>query len=314
MACRLAGVVALVRIAYFITAHKYPTQVGRLVSRIRTNEDSCTISVFNVRTEADKAAWAVMAPQSSDFVRRLRISSKNIWGSFDQVAENLDAMAFALNLGFDFYVNLSAQCYPLWPPHHIKAVLESSGKSHIEVKTYDLNETGEIVDKTPRTLGAVSHWHTSSMTVHRFTDWWLHPLWIDNRRVILRVPGIRRRLPLGLQPGFGSGWFCLTRAHVEAILQFVSLHPEVLRFFRHTGIPIENFFNTLVWSLADHESISNGNMRFESWTDEASQIPPISAADVPTVLASDALWARKFDPVSAPIAIDEIDRVRFGLK
>ncbi len=255
-----------------------------------------------------------MAAQHPDFVRRLRTSSRNIWGSFDQVAENLGAMALALDLGFDFYVNLSAQCYPLWPPQHIKAVLEKSGKSHIEVKTHEIDEAGEIVNNTRRTFGALSHWHTSSLTVHRFTDWWLHPLWFDDRRVILRVPGIRRRLPLGLQPCSGSGWFCLRRAHVEAVLQFVSLHPEVLRFFRHTGIPIENFFNTLVWSLADHETISNGNLRFESWTDEASRIPPISAADVPTILASDALWARKFDPAVDPKAIEEIDRLRFGVK
>ena len=303
----------MVRIVYLITAHKYPNQVSRLIDRIRTAEDACALSAFNVRTKADRETWAAVALKHAGFVQRLRTSSHDIWGSFDQVTENLDGMAWAGAQSFDYFVNLSAQCYPLWPPEHVKRVLEEIGKSHIELRTYEADSDGNFLASLRRPLRDASHWHGSPMNVHRFTDWWYQPFTIGGRRVMLRVPNIKRRLPLGLRPCHGSGWFCLRREHVEAILDFVKLHPRVLEAFRHNGIPIENFFNTLIWYLVDHGEISAGNLRYESWDEGQIHILPFLASDIPALLSSSALWARKFDPLVDPMPLAAIDRSRFGI-
>jgi hypothetical protein len=68
--------------------------------------------------------------------------------------------------------------------------------------------------------------------------------------------GVKRRVPDGLEPRFGSQWWCLTWATCRAILRYLDSHPEVVRFFRLTWIPDESFFQTLVYRLVDRERIA----------------------------------------------------------
>ncbi len=300
------------RLAYFITVHKYPGQVSRLLSRIESDEDFCAISAFNVKTDQERTQWANVASEHASFVSSLHTSPRNIWGCFEQVTENLGAMREFLAGGFDYFVNLSAQCYPLWPPAHVKSVLEKANRSHIELRRYELQTDGELAIPRPRPILSAFAVHGSPMTVHRFADWWLPPVVIDGRRIMLRIPDLRRELPLGMRPCYGSGWFCLQRKHVRKITEFVRSHPEVLEFFRHCGIAIENFFNTVLWHVVDHNEVSSGNLRCESWDRGALNINPFKESDVPFLLSSDALWARKFDEQLEPRPLREIDRVRFG--
>ncbi len=304
----------MVRLAYFITAHQYPEQVARLIGRIRTTEDSCILSAFNVRTKEDQREWISLAGNNSDFVQRVSTSPHNIWGSFTQVTENLAAMSWSRTNGFDYFVNLSAQCYPLWPVDHVKSVLEAEQKSHIEIHTHREGRSGGIVDVRPRPLRSAVRIHGAPMNVYRFTDWWCNPIHVAGKQLMLRIPNVKRRLPFGLEPCYGSGWFCLRRNHVEAILDFVHLHPLISRLFRHNGIPIENFFNTVAWRVVQHDELSGGNMRLESWDEGGLHIQPVLSTDIPALLSSRALWARKFDQHLDQSPLNEIDRRRFGAR
>ena len=92
---------------------------------------------------------------------------------------------------------------------------------------------------------------------------------------------LRRRLPLGLVPYGGGAYWCLHRAVVDYVHQFVGAYPEIVRFFEHVFVPDELFFQTIVLNSA----LRNGRERG----------PPlhrlVAAEPAPAMLARDDLAA-----------------------
>jgi hypothetical protein len=110
--------------------------------------------------------------------------------------------------------------------------------------------------------------------------------------------GVRRRMPLGLEPRFGSQWWCLTWETCRRMLDFLGEHPEAARFFRSTWIPDESFFQTLVWRLAPRERIAGRTLTFYRF-DERGKPAVFSDGDQGWLTGQDAFFARKIAPGSA---------------
>ncbi len=109
--------------------------------------------------------------------------------------------------------------------------------------------------------------------------------------------GVRRRMPLGLEPRFGSQWWCLTWKTCRRMLDFIEERPQVARFFKSTWIPDESFFQTLVWRLAPRERIAGRTLTFHRF-DEGGKPAVFSDADQGWLLGQEAFFARKIAPGS----------------
>lgn len=56
----------------------------------------------------------------------------------------------------------------------------------------------------------------------------------------------RRQLPPGITPDGGSAHFLISRGAGEYLFEFLARRPDVLRFYRHTWMPTEMLFATLL--------------------------------------------------------------------
>ena len=93
----------------------------------------------------------------------------------------------------------------------------------------------------------------------------------------------------------GSQWWCLRRATIEAILEFIRDRPDVIRFFRTTWIPDETFFQTLVRHLVPEAQIRSRSLTFLMFSDYGMPVTFYND-HFDMLLAQDFLFARKISP------------------
>ena len=158
------------------------------------------------------------------------------WGRFSLV----EATCTSAELAFKTWPEathaclLSGSCLPIKPVADFLTMLQAEPGT-------------DFIESVSATSGA---WVKSGLSEERFTLWfpfsWQKQRWLFDRAVNLqRSLGIRRKLPDGLTPHLGSQWWCLSRATLEAILSD-PMRAEYDRFFKHTWIPDESYFQSLV--------------------------------------------------------------------
>lgn len=113
---------------------------------------------------------------------------------------------------------------------------------------------------------------------------------------VIRLP-IRRRFPSDVVPYIGSQWFILSRAVCESIIQSDNLN-RYKSVFRHTLIPDESFFQTMILNSDYPESIISNDKRLIVWApiSRVKERPRVlTCEDLPLISNSDDFFARKFD-------------------
>jgi hypothetical protein len=105
----------------------------------------------------------------------------------------------------------------------------------------------------------------------------------------------------------GSPYWALARPVVDWLHSYVERRTDVVRFFEQVYIPDELFFQSVLLSSEHAGSIVNQNLRYIDW--QATPAPKVlTAADLPALLSSDALFARKFDTEVDTAVLDALDR------
>jgi hypothetical protein len=158
------------------------------------------------------------------------------WGGWGLVAATEAAAAQLLQAHPEVgHVALvSGACLPIRPVEELRAFLAAR-------PGVDFIESVTVADV---------RWAQGGLDAERFTlrfpfDWQRQRALFDLSVKVQRRLGLLRRLPAGVVPHLGSQWWCLTRPTLAAILA----HPrrqELAQFFRHTWIPDEGWFQTMV--------------------------------------------------------------------
>jgi hypothetical protein len=189
---------------------------------------------------------------------------------------------------YDYFVNLSGQCYPLRPIEEIKKRLEAAkGKALMEYEPF------------PR-----PRWVDERGGFRRVDRYWFKPFRSMKMSSLPRVTGV----PMGMRPYGGSQWFCLPKGHVEHILSFLEEHPEVARFYKHSLIPDEMFFQTIIMNSELRDHVINDNKRFIDWDKKCVPTPAILVSeDLPRLEQSGMYFARKFDAKIDSKVLDLLD-------
>lgn len=276
--------------AYCILAHKDPPQVRRLIDRIFDSEDMFYINIFSTHLTDPKLEWEkAFAPyQGENFFMERNYS--NAWGSFQLVQATLDAMEHFRVSDYDYFLNLSGQCYPLKPVNEIKDDLSKDPDlGFIECEAF------------PR-----ERWVEERGGYRRIDHRWYKPFKYMKK---VSIPRLRKELPMGMKAYGGSQWFCLTKRQVDYVLEFIRLNPEVVRFFERALIPDEIFFQTILMNSPISDTVDAGeDKRFIDWQKKSVPLPAILLTeDTERLIRSDKLFARKFDPVMDSNVLDRID-------
>jgi len=258
-------------IAYLILVHRYPNQFKRLFRAIYHSANYYLVHV-------DKRSGVGLQTEIQNFLSgfpnaSLLKSENTLWGGYSLIDAELRGIKELLKMGlkWEFFINLSAQDFPLKSQAHIQDFLNRNiGKNFIKVANQS---------------------KFRSDTLSRIQNYTIE---FGNR--ILRIP-IKRPYLVGVTPYIGNQWMILSRKFCE----FVSYNPEVerfKRFYRHTFIPDEGFFQTVIMNTSYKGTIINDDKRTIDWVPIGTiKLRPrnFTFKDAGFLLASQGLFARKFN-------------------
>jgi hypothetical protein len=226
----------------------------------------------------DKRSGVGLQTEIQDFLSRfanasLLKSQSILWGGYSMVDAELRGIEELLKISseWEFFINLSAQDFPLKSQTHIQDFLSRNiGRDFIKVA----NQRKIRPD-----------------TLYRIENYC-----IEFSKRILRTP-IKRPYLRGVTPYIGNQWMILSRKFCE----YICYSPEVKRFkgfYRHTFIPDEGFFQTVIMNTNYKGTIVNDDKRTIVWVPIGTiKLRPkdFISKDAEFLLASQGLFARKFD-------------------
>jgi hypothetical protein len=269
-----------VNLAYVITAHKNPQQMLRLLGAIYRPGNTHVLHVDS-RAPHEMHAAARQFAQTHPNCSVIR-SESVIWGSWRLAHAQMRGMTEALRVAGDwsYCINLTAADYPLKTHEQIVAAIGAGPRDANYLEVLEFNRASDPARKR------------------------LEYYWIPWKG---RMQKLFRRRPPKFSVYWGSNYFALTRAACEH-LATSDLSRQMQRYFRFALCADEMIFqNALMHGPAPlRESIVSKTFRTLPWN--GGSHPKIyTLADLDTLLASDAWYARKFDPAVDARVLDALD-------
>ncbi len=302
------------RIAYLILAHKNPSQLAELVTAL----DDPTKTRFYIHVDQRSAEFLgspslkpIMDRENVSFLRdRVRV----YWGGFSIVEATLRLLRKAVDEGgFEYAVLLSGQDFPIKSNRHIELFFEShDGKEFISYTPLPSQEW----DWGPDIMERIeSYWRVDGIRrllettgSKRLQRWGWGAYSRLTTLVYRHAPGLKRNFLPGIAPYGGSSWFAISSRCATYALNYLQDHPEYCKFFAHTLISDESFFQTLILNSPFRDYVVNDALRFIDWDPGASSPRVLTCEDLDRLVVSDRLYARKFDNDKCPGVVGKIIR------
>lgn len=279
------------RLAYYILAHKNPEQVVSLIHAVYQPNN---VYLIHVDIKSDDQIYETIQKQLAAYENIHFLERQYVnWAMWSLTKVQLDAMAYLFdqNLPFDYFINLSGQCYPLkaqeyiknqlklnygnyisiYPPDHELSIKEAAGR---QSKIYVENEAKvTLLDQQNQTLEQYSQGR------HKFA--------------------------------FGSGWFILTRNCCDFILHS-SFAAEVHDYLKTCFISDESYFHTIIYNAVTQKQLNESiyeNNRYIKMDVETGGVHPVvyTQDDFIELISSGAWFARKFDETKDKLILKMLD-------
>ena len=225
-------------LAFILIAHEPADVVARSIDMLLLIDPVCTVAVHYDRNAPENEFKALERRYAAqERVLLIAERARCGWGQFGLVEGTMRALRQLHDSGkaYTHAYLVSCSCWPLRPLAELRAFLDrSAGRDFIE--SHD------------------ESWMTGGLRSERYTL--RHPFGFARRRglfeasvALQRRLGMKRRIPDGLSPRYGSQWWCLRRETVEKVLDWISANPHAWRFYRQVWIPDETFFQTVMDAL-----------------------------------------------------------------
>jgi len=278
-----------VKICYLLLLHHKFDQALRMTRRLAGRDCGFAVHIDVAADPTSVAAFQRRLDAFAPVVYAQRVRAR--WGSYSQalaIRRCVEAAA-RQSARFDRYVLLSGQDYPIACQSEIAEFFEEHPDT-------------EYLEAVPRDVSAadISAW----TPYFRFR---CHHLWVGRRRI--RVPLLRKGAP-PLPLYHGSTWWALTRAALLYVAaQFESNRP--LRRYLRTGFLVDEvYIPTLLMSSEFASRVTGNNVTYAQWTPASGPHPKtLRIDDLPQLLASPKLFARKFDTTVDESVMNELDRL-----
>lgn len=233
-------------LAFVLIAHEKAERVCRTIDALLQVDRECLIAVhYDSNSSSSEFSKIKKRYEGRNNVLFVQNRARCGWGQFGLVEGTVRALQLlkASELSFTHAHLMSCSCWPIRSMAEFRQFLDRhNGVDFIE--SYDEN------------------WMTGGLRGERYTL--RHPFsfvrnrWLFEKSVAFqRRLGLRRRIPPGLKPRYGSQWWCLRRETVERVLDWVAENPSSYRFFRHVWIPDETFFQTVIGTF-NNVKLSDG--------------------------------------------------------
>jgi hypothetical protein len=285
------------KLACIMLAHHLPEQLASLLPALRHPR----VRVYlHIDRRKSMAPFAEALAETDMEGLSLLPRRTTRWGGPELVDVSLDGLSRGVTDGCQYFVLLSGQDFPLRPIEEILEFAEAAGdRSYVE--SFALPSSRWRFGGRDRTdfysydlLGrretCIPRGEDTS-----FFNWRGRLLNAALRlRTALKPP---RRFPPYLRPFGGSQWWNLSRAAADYVLRFLDEHPDYRTYHHYTLAPDELFFQSILLGtgFTGRYEVVNDSLRFMAWPGDASHPRTLTAEDLPAMLASEKLFARKFD-------------------
>lgn len=270
------------KLAYLIVAHHQPNHLARLIQAL---DDEHSYFFIHIDEKVSLAPFQAAVGQRDNLVflpNRVNIQ----WATFSIVQAMLNLLQTAVASGhlFTYYTVLSGNDYPIKHKQEIYRQLQASDCQFLRI---DRKLTDEPTN--------------------------------SHRHFIKDLP--QGRYFGDLTPYHGSMYWSLTADCIRFVLNFVANNPDYVAIHQHVFAPDEVFFHTLVkhspfagaithdfsdGSYPDH--VHHGN-HFIDWSGRRKRARlTLDEADFDDLLASPALFARKFNQQTSSKLLDLLDQ------
>lgn len=222
-------------LAFVLIAHEPAGIVGKSIDVLLSADSECLVAVHYDRN-SPSMDFAELKRRYGPNERVLVVEDRVRcgWGQFGLVDATVRALRLLAASGktYSHAYLISCSCWPIRPLAELRQFLDHNGSIDF-IESHD------------------ERWMTGGLRQERYTL--RHPFsftrqrWLFEASVRLqRKLGIRRQVPVGLKPRYGSQWWCLRHETVARVLQWVDENPAAYRFYREVWIPDETFFQTVV--------------------------------------------------------------------
>jgi len=276
-----------VQVTYLVLVHQQPKQLATLLDLLLVRDDR---AVVHVDRRVDESAFRLAVAHLRDRVTFATTRHRVTWGGFGAVAASASALRQAVRqVPGDYYALISGAHLPIKPISELHTEL-ASGAVYLSCTAMPSPETGKPLSRLER-------WNIATATPHSRLGYRL------NHHVLHRLPkrNVRRGLG-GARPFAGSQWWLLPHACAEQVLSFIDGSPRFVRFFHHTQVPDEMFFQTVVMALPHRYDVRD-DLTHTSWSGPlATRTSPatLHVDDLAALASSPRFFARKFDHAAEP--------------
>ena len=264
-----------VKIAHLILTHANPAQLERLLGKL-DHEDAHVYIHLDLKTAIQP--FLHLANDKKVFFINNRV--KVAWGGFTIVEATLNGFAEILASGRSYdYINLlSGQDYPIKSAHLIH--------------DFFAKNTGKIF---MHTLSVDDEWHEAKtrITEYHFVNHQFPGRYRLQQLVNAIMP--KRKLPDGIKAMGRSQWFTASWESIAYVLDYIKTNGWVKRFFRYSWAADELIFQTILYNSPFKADIVNDNLRYIDWSEKKASPKLLTMDDAPALLASEKLFARKFN-------------------
>jgi Core-2/I-Branching enzyme len=286
-----------VNVACVVLAHRLPDQLRLLLGALRHPQ----LRIYlHVDRRADLQPFSAASAASGAADVQLLERRRTRWGGIEVIDVVLDALRRGTRDGCGYFFVVSGQDFPLRSAHSIVDFASAAGTrsyvEHWEIPTprwrfggrdrtdfYSYNVLGRRETCIPRGCDT------------GFFNWKGRA--INELLRIWSAPKPSRRFPSYVRPFGGWSWLNLSAAAAEYILAFVDEHPGYRSYHRHTLSADEVFFHSILLGteFASRHEVVSDSLRFMLWPEASAHPRILTEDDLPAMLASEALFARKFD-------------------
>jgi len=269
-----------VKIAYLILSHRNPKQVKRLVRLLDGDV------YIHVDSKSDFEKFYISNPRINYISKKIKIN----WGGFSMIKATLKLINEARSkCKYDYYILLSGDDYP------IKRLdeLESFLTTHRE---YSFIEYDKFEDKWQHLKG-------------RYQNFKIFEKRCILNKALQKIFNIfinKRSMYRNMQAYKGSQWWCLNSESIEYLLEFINKNKSILRYFKHTYIPDEMFFQTILLNSHLKNKIINDNLRYIILEEKHAEILTVSNFN-DLINDKKKFFARKFDAEVDSEILDLLD-------
>ena len=237
--------------------HENPQLLQRTIRTLSFGDDECAFFIhLDLKTPFERF--------SSVRGRNVRFSEKRIpvyWGEYSQVDAIVSLIRDALESpdGYDYCVLITGSCYPLRTGGYIRRFLEvNRGLEYMDI--VEVPGPGKPLSR----FDVIRY--PSNKPVRRFAFRILAKIGLGQRD--------HKKHLGGLAPYSGDGAWALTREACQYVLDFISAHPGLERYFRKTFAPDEAVLHTILGN-SEFRARMRRNLVYALWPGPANGHPAV---------------------------------------